>query len=72
MSGENLTSRIRSILFKAMLRQEIGWYDDERNSTAALATKLSHDAGQLEGVWLEGGRSVLLLEFEGVLLLAKC
>lgn len=50
VSGENLTSRLRSRLFKAFLRQEIGWYDDERNSTGALTTRLAHDAGQVQGV----------------------
>ena len=33
-----------------MLKQEIGWFDDERNSTGALVTRLSNDAAQVEGV----------------------
>ena len=33
-----------------MLRQEIGWYDDEKNSTGALTTRLSGDAAQVQGV----------------------
>ena len=33
-----------------MLRQEIGWFDDERNSTGALTTRLASDAGQVQGV----------------------
>ena len=33
-----------------MLRQEIGWYDEERNSTGALTTRLANDAGQVQGV----------------------
>ena len=41
---------MRALSFKAMLRQEISWYDEERNSTGALTTKLSHDAAQVQGV----------------------
>ena len=33
-----------------MLRQEIGWFDEERNSTGALTTRLANDAGQVKGV----------------------
>ena len=52
MAGERLTSRLRSESFHAMLMQEIGWFDDERNSTGALVTRLSNDAAQVEGVSL--------------------
>jgi len=37
-------------LFKAMLRQEIAWHDEEKNSTSALTSRLSTDAGQVQGV----------------------
>ena len=50
VAGETLTARLRSLSFKAMLRQEIGWYDEERNSTGALTTRLANDAGQVQGV----------------------
>ena len=50
VAGENLTSRLRSRSFRAMLRQEISWFDDERNSSGALTTRLSGDAGQVQGV----------------------
>ena len=50
VSGENLTARLRSLSFGAMLRQEIGWHDDEKNSTGTLTTRLSHDASQVQGV----------------------
>ena len=33
-----------------MLRQEMGWHDDERNSTGALTTRLANDAGEVQGV----------------------
>ena len=35
-----------------MLRQEMGWHDDERNSTGALTTRLANDAGEVQGVSL--------------------
>ena len=50
VAGETLTARLRSLSFRAMLRQEIGWYDEEKNSTGALTTRLSADAGQVQGV----------------------
>ncbi len=50
VSGESLTLRLRSRSFKAMLRQEIGWHDDERNSTGVLTTRLAGDASQVQGV----------------------
>ena len=50
ISGENLTSRMRSLLFKSMLRQDIGWFDDVRNNTAALTNRLSYDASEVQGV----------------------
>ena len=50
VSGERLTSRLRSESFRAMLMQEIAWFDDQRNSTGALVTRLSNDAAQVEGV----------------------
>ncbi|CAI8032913.1 ATP-dependent translocase ABCB1 [Geodia barretti] len=49
VSGENLTARLRSLSFRAMLRQEIGWHDDEKNSTGALTTRLANDASQVQG-----------------------
>ena len=50
MAGERLTLRLRSETFEAILKQEIGWFDDQRNSTGALVTRLSNDAAQVEGV----------------------
>jgi len=41
---------LRLQLFKAMLRQEIAWHDEEKNSTSALTSRLSTDAGQVQGV----------------------
>ncbi|XP_054826934.1 bile salt export pump isoform X2 [Eublepharis macularius] len=48
-SGELLTRRMRKIGFQAMLGQEIGWFDDHRNSPGALTTRLATDASQVQG-----------------------
>ncbi|CAF1262107.1 unnamed protein product, partial [Didymodactylos carnosus] len=47
-SGSELTLRIRSMSFKAILRQEIAWHDEDINSVGALMTRLSSDASALE------------------------
>uniref|UniRef100_A0A667XN41 Bile salt export pump n=1 Tax=Myripristis murdjan TaxID=586833 RepID=A0A667XN41_9TELE len=48
-SGELLTRRLRRLGFQAMLGQEIGWFDDHRNSPGALTTRLATDASQVQG-----------------------
>ena len=50
VAGENLTARLREWSFKAILRQEIGWFDNERNSSGILATRLAQDASRVQGV----------------------
>ncbi|NXX40239.1 ABCBB protein, partial [Tricholaema leucomelas] len=48
-SGELLTRRLRKLGFKAMLGQDIGWFDDRKNSPGALTTRLATDASQVQG-----------------------
>ncbi|KAK0150911.1 Bile salt export pump [Merluccius polli] len=48
-SGELLTRRLRKAGFQAMLRQEVGWFDDPRNSPGALTTRLATDASMVQG-----------------------
>ncbi|XP_019778906.2 bile salt export pump isoform X3 [Tursiops truncatus] len=48
-SGELLTKRLRKLGFRAMLGQDIGWFDDLRNSPGALTTRLATDASQVQG-----------------------
>ncbi len=47
-SGEELTMRMRKLTFSAMLRQEMGYFDQEANSVGALVTRLSSDASALK------------------------
>ncbi|XP_036767724.2 phosphatidylcholine translocator ABCB4 isoform X2 [Manis pentadactyla] len=48
-AGEILTTRLRSMAFKAMLRQDMSWFDDYKNNTGALSTRLATDASQVQG-----------------------
>ena len=50
LSGEILTSRLRKLTFAAMLRQEVGWFDEDKNSVGALCSRLSGDAASVQGV----------------------
>ncbi|CAI8010328.1 ATP-dependent translocase ABCB1 [Geodia barretti] len=68
VSGDRLTLRLRQLTFRAMLRQEIGWFDNERNSTGALTTRLASDAGQVQGA--TGSRLSTLIETFTALILA--
>nr|WEU75111.1 ABCB1-mScarlet-I fusion protein [Vector pPB-pCoBlast-actin5c-abcb1(67-1411)-mScI] len=49
ISGEILTMRLRSRAFSAMLRQEMGWFDQDDNSVGALCSRLSGDAAAVQG-----------------------
>ncbi|XP_025933361.1 ATP-binding cassette sub-family B member 5 [Apteryx rowi] len=48
-SGEILTTRLRSLSFRALLQQEVGWYDDQKNAIGVLLTRLATDASQVKG-----------------------
>uniref|UniRef100_A0A672J3I1 ATP-binding cassette, sub-family B (MDR/TAP), member 4 n=1 Tax=Salarias fasciatus TaxID=181472 RepID=A0A672J3I1_SALFA len=48
-SGEVLTMKLRLEAFKAMMRQDLGWFDDPKNSVGALTTRLATDAAQVQG-----------------------
>ncbi|RUS29249.1 hypothetical protein BC938DRAFT_480878 [Jimgerdemannia flammicorona] len=47
LAGERLTRRIRIACFKALLNQEIGFYDEEEHSLGALTTRLATDASKI-------------------------
>lgn len=50
IAGESLTMRLRRDMFRAMLKQEMGWYDLKQNGVGALCAKLSNDAAHVQGV----------------------
>jgi ATP-binding cassette subfamily B (MDR/TAP) protein 1 len=47
-AGEALTLRMRLFTFEAMLRREISWFDDEKNSVGSLVTRLSNDTAAIK------------------------
>mmetsp|Transcript_6186 Transcript_6186/g.9532 ORF Transcript_6186/g.9532 Transcript_6186/m.9532 type:complete len:1380 (+) Transcript_6186:167-4306(+) len=47
--GEELTLRLREATFSTLLRQEIGFFDDEKNKPRVLAIALEKDAALVEG-----------------------
>uniref|UniRef100_A0A8C8U9W4 ATP-binding cassette, sub-family B member 1A n=1 Tax=Peromyscus maniculatus bairdii TaxID=230844 RepID=A0A8C8U9W4_PERMB len=48
-AGEILTKRLRYMVFKSMLRQDVSWFDNPKNTTGALTTRLANDAAQVKG-----------------------
>ncbi|CAF4994280.1 unnamed protein product, partial [Rotaria sp. Silwood1] len=49
-SGENLTKRLRSEAFRAILRQEINYFEQPKHSTGVLCTRLATEASATQGV----------------------
>ncbi|KNE62254.1 hypothetical protein AMAG_07492 [Allomyces macrogynus ATCC 38327] len=60
VAGERLTRRIRETTFAAMLRQEMGWFDDEKHGTGALTVQLSEQADLIQN--LTGPNAANLLQ----------
>ena len=50
LSGEKLTKRLRTMVFTHLLKQEIGFFDEDDNSTGALTSRLATDATKVEGL----------------------
>uniref|UniRef100_H0W664 Multidrug resistance protein 1 n=1 Tax=Cavia porcellus TaxID=10141 RepID=H0W664_CAVPO len=48
-AGEILTKRLRYLVFRSMLRQDVSWFDNPRNTTGALTARLANDASQVKG-----------------------
>lgn len=49
VAGERLTERLREAAFNAMLRMQLAWFDDKRNGTGTLCSRLSADAAAVQG-----------------------
>lgn len=48
VTSEQLTTKIRIQGFRAMLEQEVGWYDLDENSSGALTTRLASDTALIQ------------------------
>ncbi|KAK8505685.1 hypothetical protein V6N13_073338 [Hibiscus sabdariffa] len=46
--GERLTLGVNEVMFSAILKNEIGWFDDLNNSSSMLASRLESDAAFLK------------------------
>ncbi|KAI8147824.1 putative ABC transporter protein [Fennellomyces sp. T-0311] len=44
VAGERFTERLRGMLFRAYMRQEVGYFDRDENSMGALTAKIAVDA----------------------------
>eukprot|EP00250_Pteridium_aquilinum_P022328 c25352_g1_i3 orf=1-3525(-) len=64
--GENITMQVRKLMFFAMLRNEISWFD--QNNSVLLSSRLSADAPLVKGALVD--RSVSLLRSLGLLVTA--
>ncbi|XP_065051927.1 ATP-dependent translocase ABCB1-like isoform X2 [Rhopilema esculentum] len=49
VAGEILTRRLRELLFQAILRQDISFFDEPTHSTGALSARLASDASGVQG-----------------------
>ncbi|KAK9105034.1 hypothetical protein Scep_021878 [Stephania cephalantha] len=51
--GENLTTRVRRMMLAAILRNEVGWFDEEENNSSLVAARLATDAGDVKSAIAE-------------------
>ncbi|KAK6154401.1 hypothetical protein DH2020_008649 [Rehmannia glutinosa] len=58
--GEKLTKRIREMLLKKLMTFEIGWFDQDENTSAAISARLSTEANMVRS--LVGDRMSLLAQ----------
>ncbi|KAI4314502.1 hypothetical protein L6164_027405 [Bauhinia variegata] len=62
--GERLTLRVREMMISAILKNEIGWFDDTNNTSSMLSSRLESDATLLRTVVVD--RSSILLQNVGM------
>ncbi|PKI46864.1 hypothetical protein CRG98_032675 [Punica granatum] len=63
--GERLTLRVRERMFAAILKNEIGWFDDMNNASGMLSSRLETDATLLRTVVVD--RATILLQNLGLI-----
>lgn len=51
--GENLTTRARRMMLAAILRNEVGWFDEEEHNSSLLASRLATDAADVKSAIAE-------------------
>ncbi|KAH9535050.1 hypothetical protein CY35_17G034100 [Sphagnum magellanicum] len=63
--GEYLTKRIRVNMLANILRNEVGWYDRDENSSGAICARLASDANMVRA--LVGDRISLVVQVVGAI-----
>lgn len=58
--AEKMTTRLRYALFRALLRQDVGYFDLKENNVGALTSKLSTDAALVKASLAD--RTALLVQ----------
>lgn len=53
LGGDNLTFKLRVKLFEALLRKDIGWYDNKDRAPGILTNIISDDVSQVNGLTTE-------------------
>lgn len=51
--GENLTTRVRRMMLAAILRNEVGWFDEEEHNSSLVAAQLATDAADVKSAIAE-------------------
>ncbi|CAH2269464.1 jg6505 [Pararge aegeria aegeria] len=68
VAGEHLTARLRKLMFEKLLEQEIGYFDENSNSTGSLCARLSGEAASVNAA--TGQRIGTILQAVGTFLFA--
>ncbi|KAL4581746.1 hypothetical protein LXL04_006274 [Taraxacum kok-saghyz] len=51
--GENLTTRVRRMMLSAIMRNEVGWFDEEEHNSSLVAARLATDAADVKSAIAE-------------------
>lgn len=70
VAGTRLTHRLRSAVFEASLKQEMGWYDEAENAVGALSARLSGDCSTVRGA--TGSQIGSILQAISTILIGVC
>ncbi|XP_057984281.1 ABC transporter B family member 15-like [Malania oleifera] len=65
--GEYLTKRVRERMLSKMLTFEVGWFDQDENSSGAICSRLANDANLVRS--LVGDRTALLVQTASALII---
>lgn len=61
ISGERMTKKLRAASFRAMLSQEMAYFDEKKNSVGALSTRLATEATLVKGLTGDAAGSIIMM-----------